>query len=120
MHHLKVLAKKFHFSGHNIGYCPQTQELEPPDKTRSFNFVNARVKQPRNAIFISGLQLSGQAFIAMISFTNLKVETHLIGYDKQFYNETKVKYHFKHGRSLVIRLGIIWVQLNRLKQSNFA
>ena len=65
-------------NGHTIGYCPRTRELEPPDKTRSFNFVSERVKQPRNGI------LSGQAFIVMISFTNLKVETHLIGYDKQF------------------------------------
>ena len=75
MHQLKVLAKKFHFNGHTTGYCPQTQELEPPDKSRSFNFVSERVKQPRNAICVSGLQLSAQAFIVMISFTNLKVET---------------------------------------------
>ena len=75
MHHLRVLAKKFHFSGRNIGYCQQAQELEPPDKSRSFNFVRERVKQPRNAICVSGLQLSAQAFIVMISFTNLKVET---------------------------------------------
>ena len=75
MHHLKVLAKKFHFSGHTIGYCPQTQGLQPPDKSRSLNFVSERVKQPRNTICISGLQLRGQAFTVMISFTNLKVET---------------------------------------------
>lgn len=70
-------------NGHTIGYCPRTRELEPSDQTRSFNFVSERVKQPRNGIFLSDLQLSGHSFIVMISFTNLKVETHLIGYDKQ-------------------------------------
>lgn len=70
MHQLRVLAKRFHFNGHTIGYCPHTQELEPPDKSTSFNFVSERVKQPRNEISISRLQLSGEAFIVMISFTN--------------------------------------------------
>lgn len=70
MHQLRVLAKRFYFNGHTIGYCPHTQELEPPDKSTSFNFVSERVQQPINEISISRLQLSCEAFVVMISFTN--------------------------------------------------
>ena len=32
------LPKKFHLNGHTVGFfCPQTEKLEPPNKTSSFH-----------------------------------------------------------------------------------
>ena len=39
-HHVKVLpiAKRFHLKGYTTGFCPQTQELEQPQKTSWHSF----------------------------------------------------------------------------------
>ena len=45
MHHeetnstVKVQVERFHWNGHSIGFCPQTQKLESPYKTPLFTLA---------------------------------------------------------------------------------
>lgn len=34
---VQELPKKFRLNGHTVGFCPQTEKLEPPNKTSSFH-----------------------------------------------------------------------------------
>lgn len=45
---VKVLPKRFHLSGHNVGFLPQTQKLEPPYNSGIERVKTNNFRLPKN------------------------------------------------------------------------
>ena len=48
---MKVQVERFHLSGHSIGFRPQTQKLEIPDKSRLFTLAVKGLKKKALSVF---------------------------------------------------------------------
>ena len=77
LHHVKLRPKKCHLNGHTIGFCAQTQKLEPPQWQDSLVDSERKLQAVAQIFFIMYVSVNSEgkssnfSLIFLFSFAQL-------------------------------------------------